>query len=142
MWFRASLWRGAVVVPITLLQCLAVGAWTLAALDASHAQTRSAQRMPSPRIGFLDGVRGVKQQSDCNRPYALRADPGAIRLERQSRELAVTPVDSAVIADRLRVRRYSDLRFRVDAPRFGAGTFFFSPEAGRCTQAANGLRDV
>jgi len=111
-------------------------AWSLSTVAPKDA------RAQSQRIGFLDGVRGVALQADCNRDYALKSPRGSIRLVRRNVELPVTPVDTAVVEDRLRVRRYTDLRFRVDARRFGAGTFFLSPEFGRCTQAATGLRAV
>ena len=42
----------------------------------------------------------------------------------------------------MRVRRFNDLRFRVDGQRFGVGTFFLTPELGRCRQAAQALRAV
>jgi hypothetical protein len=120
----------------TALGCLAVLAWSLPTFAPGLAYAQS------PRVGFLDGVRGVVSETDCGRDYALKASRGAIRLVRRNVELPVTPVDSAVVADRLRVGRQTDLRFRVDAQRFGVGTFFLSPEFGRCTQAANGLRAV
>jgi hypothetical protein len=96
----------------------------------------------SPRVGFLDGVRAVKSDADCHRDYALKPKLGAVALIRHNAELRAWPVDSAIVTDRLRVHRYNDLRFRVDGQRFGVGTFFLTPELGRCRQAAQALRTV
>jgi hypothetical protein len=90
----------------------------------------------------LDEVRGVVSDSDCNRDYVLKATRGSILLVRRNVDLPVWPIDSAVVSDRIRVRRSTDVRFRVDAQRFGLGTFFLSPELGRCAQSARGLRAV
>jgi len=123
-------------------------AWSLTvfASDRAHAQNAGARpaSLPSssPRVGVLDGVRGVASSSDCSRDYALKATRGAVRLLRRDVELPVTPRDSAVVADRLRIRRFTDLRFHVDGQRFGTGNFILSPEFGRCTQVAESLRRV
>jgi hypothetical protein len=93
-------------------------------------------------VGFLDGVRGVKSEADCNHDYALKAERGSVLLVRRDLEAPIWPFDTAVVSDRLHVRRFTDLRFRVDAPRFGVGTFFLTPELGRCAQSARALRSV
>ena len=96
----------------------------------------------SARIGYLDEVRGVDPKGDCGRDYALKGQRGSIALLRGATELTAFPTDSAVVADRLRIRAHTDLRFRVDAQRFGSGNFFLTPELGRCMQAASALRAV
>ena len=92
----------------------------------------------SPRVGFVDAVTGLASSDTCAtwRPGVASRD--SIAIVRQGRESPVWPRDSAILLDRLRVGRYSDVRFHVDQARFGAGTFFFTPDLGRCA----GIRGI
>ena len=92
---RRAIVRGHAVSLRITLQSLAVIAWSLSAFAPRYADAQS------PRIGFLDGVRGVVLQADCDRDYALKARPGTIRLIRRNVEAPITPVDTAVVDDRL-----------------------------------------
>lgn len=99
---------------------------------ATHAQ--------SPRVGYVDSIAGVDPTTTCARKYAVTAPVPSISLIRKDATIALQRRDSAVLMDKLRVNRFVDVRFRVDAQRFGNGIFYFAPEFGRCPDAATGLR--
>lgn len=96
----------------------------------------------SLRVGHLNEVRGVLSNAGCHPKYALRGTRGSISLVRRGTEVSAWPADSALVLDQIRVRRFAELRFRVDASRFGVGNFFFAPELGRCPEASAGLTAV
>jgi len=90
------------------------------------------------RVGYIDEVTGLASNGACTSWHVSGVARDSIAIVRQGRESPAWPRDSAILLDRLRVGRFSDLRFRVDQPRFGAGTFYFTPELGRCA----GIRGI
>ncbi len=94
----------------------------------------------SPRVGHINEVLGVDSSASCARSYRLPPPPLSVALVRRNVPNPATPPDSAVLLDRLRVHRFADVRFRIDAGRFGDGTFYLAPELGRCTTAAASLQ--
>jgi hypothetical protein len=90
------------------------------------------------RVGYVDEVTGLASDGACTSWRGSGAARDSIAIVREGREWPAWPKDSAVLLDRFRVGRFSDLRFRVDQPRFGAGTFYFTPELGRCA----GIRGI
>ena len=92
----------------------------------------------SQRVGYIDEVTGIKSVGACASGHASAASRDSIAIVRQGRESLAWPKDTAILLDRIRVGRFSDVRFHVDQPRFGAGTFYFTPELGRCA----GIRGI
>lgn len=92
----------------------------------------------SARVGHIDEVAGIASSGTCAswRPSGVTRD--SIAIVRQGREWPAWPQDTAILLDRVRVGRFSDVRFRVDQSRFGSGTFYFTPELGRCA----GIRGI
>ena len=101
---------------------------------------KSAAWAQSPRVGHIDEVRGIESSASCARSFRLPPPPSPITLIRRNLPISAMPPDSAVVSDRLRVQRFADVRFRIDAGRFGDGTFYLVPELGRCATAAANLQ--
>ena len=106
----------------------------VAGLGLVCALTLRAQR--SERVGHIDEVRRVDSSAVCSRDIALSSPPIPVSLLRRTVTIPVLPPDTAVLLDKVRVPRYTDVRFRIDAARFGDGTFFFAPSLVRCAQVS------
>ncbi|MEO7996663.1 MAG: hypothetical protein ABI852_04415 [Gemmatimonadaceae bacterium] len=129
---RDANWSGVRRLVANLVRDVGVGALVMLVNTAVFAQ--------SPRVGYVDSIAGVDPTTTCARNYAVTAPTPSISLVRKDATIALQRRDSAVLMDKLRVNRFVDVRFRVDAERFGNGIFYFAPEFGRCPDAATGLR--
>ena len=114
--------------------------WRALALSCSLGGAWLDVQAQSTRVGHIDDVRGIDSSASCARNFRLPPPPSPISLIRGNRPIAAMPPDSAVLLDRLRVQRFADVRFRIDAGRFGDGTFYFAPELGRCATASTTLQ--
>lgn len=119
-------------------KCRAVAIIAGAGVMLSFASNAASAQ--SPRVGYVDSIAGVDPSTTCVRKNAVTAPTPSISLIRSNATIALQRRDSAVLMDKLRVNRFVDVRFRVDAQRFGNGILYLAPEFGRCPDAASGLR--
>lgn len=97
-------------------------------------------RAQGVRVGRLDSVVALMPQNNCRARTASEERRDSITLIRQGVSRPAWPNDSAVVLDQLLVRGGTAVRFRVETSPFGLGTFYFTPEFGRCPAPAGDLR--
>lgn len=111
-----------------------------AALVLAMIALATQGRAQSQRVGHINDVRALAPTAGCRRAAPDTGSRDSLALIRRGVTRLAWPQDSAILQDRLLVRRSTVVRFRVDAARFGTGTFYFAPELGRCREAASALQ--